>query len=696
MNKSAFLIVFSMLSLFSFSQDEWTLIHPYPTLNNLIDVHFVSDDEGWVVGTGGTILYTNDGGDNWETQHSNPNESLWSVFFIDDSEGWACGWSEIYHTEDAGQNWSLQNAPFCMGDFMDVFFINPDTGWIVGTYKIVLKTTDGGKNWIKIQNSIGEGKCFFRVDFWDELHGCAVGNVWTGSSEGFVMITDDGGLSWTETTPANSDWLTDVEYYNSMCIWTCGYDGNLFRSLDGGNTWYEEYYGSESFDAIHFFTDSNGILIAGNSALLSFDAGDNWDSLVYITQGFSSFHAFMSWDVDKGIAVGYGGISSRTLDGGSIWDKINKGLNVYFSRLGFFDSFNGFGIGGIWNSARLVRTYDGGYNWEYDTIIPNGRFYNLFMDGQSCYLLNDSSQMMKTNDGGLNWELLDIISPDSYYSDFQFVNENTGYCCGYKGEFIKTINGGLSWEDMSFGSTFNLSKVFFADDLHGWLINYDAKEILRTSNGGETWASSQLGSTLIYQPVSIFFHDVNVGYVTTDDGLLYKSIDGGESWELLYGFPSGNQSTIYFVSETEGWYMWASLVYHTHDGGITWTDGERLGSYARSIFFLSEDQGWIGGSSGMILTYDGIVGISETAYEDQSIFVFPNPTQGVLFLQMPEGSNADITIRVYNMEGKIVLQSIENGNTNPVSLDVSQLPAGAYLLQTTDTENQQMLKFVKH
>ncbi|MCD4723691.1 MAG: T9SS type A sorting domain-containing protein [Bacteroidales bacterium] len=696
MNKSVFLVIFSILSLFSFSQDEWTLIHPYPTLNNLIDVHFVSDNEGWLVGTKGTILYTDDGGDTWETQHSNPDESLWSVFFIDDNEGWVCGWSEIYHTEDAGQNWSIQDAPFCMGDFTDVFFINPDTGWIVGTYKIVLKTTDGGENWIKIQNSIADGKCFKRVAFYDDLHGCAVGDVMMGGNEGFIMVTDDGGLSWTETTPANSDWLTDVEYYNSMCIWTCGYDGNVFRSLDGGHTWYEEYYGSESFDAIHFFNDSNGILIAGNSALLSFDGGDNWDSLVYITQDFTSFHAFMSWENNKGMLVGYGGTISRTMDGGSSWEKINKGLNVYFSELGFFDSFNGLGIGGVWSTAQLLRTYDGGYNWEYDTIIPNGRFYNLYMDGQSCYLLNDSSQMMKTHDGGLNWELLDIISPDSYYSDFQFVNENTGYCCGYKGEFIKTINGGLSWEDMSFGSTFHLSKVFFADDLHGWLINYDAKEILRTSNGGETWASSQLGSTMIYQPVSIFFHDVNAGYVTTDDGLLYKSIDGGASWELLYGFPSGNQSKIYFVSETEGWYMWASRVYHTHDGGITWSDGERLGSYARSIFFLSEDQGWIGGSSGMIVTYDGIVGISESISEDQNILIFPNPTQRVLFVQVLDGSNADITISVYNMEGKIVLQSIENGDTNPVSLDVSQLPAGTYLLQTTSTENQQILKFVKH
>ena len=321
MKKSAFLIVLSMLNLFSFSQNEWTTIHPYPTLSNLIDVHFVSNDEGWIVGTEGLIMHTVDGGDNWETQHSNPDESLWSIFFIDEEKGWTCGWSSIYQTDDGGETWSLQNTPYIMGDLTDVFFINPDTGWIVGTYQIVLKTTDGGQNWVKIQNSIADSKCFYRVDFYDELHGCAVGDQMIGSNEGFIMITADGGLSWTETTPANCDWLTDVEYYNSMAIWTCGFDGNVFRSLDGGHTWYDEYFGSDNFNAIHFFDDDNGILMAGHHARLSFDAGDNWDSLVYITQDLTNFHSFMSWDVNNGMAVGYDGRISRTLDGGSSWKK---------------------------------------------------------------------------------------------------------------------------------------------------------------------------------------------------------------------------------------------------------------------------------------------------------------------------------------------------------------------------------------
>ena len=87
MKKVVILISLILTFYVSNAQEEWELIHPYPTLNNLIDSHFLSEQKGWVVGTDGLIMFTENGGDTWDIQHSNDDESFWSIFFIDDNGG---------------------------------------------------------------------------------------------------------------------------------------------------------------------------------------------------------------------------------------------------------------------------------------------------------------------------------------------------------------------------------------------------------------------------------------------------------------------------------------------------------------------------------------------------------------------------------------------------------------------------------
>ena len=98
MKKFALFLLNLFLVLSLSAQDEWTMIHPYPTLENLYDSHFNSEQEGWIAGTDGLIIYTNDGGETWEFQHQDPDESFWAMHFVSDQEGWVVGWSEIYHT----------------------------------------------------------------------------------------------------------------------------------------------------------------------------------------------------------------------------------------------------------------------------------------------------------------------------------------------------------------------------------------------------------------------------------------------------------------------------------------------------------------------------------------------------------------------------------------------------------------------
>ena len=75
------------------------------------DIHFINNQEGWVVGNSGIIGYTIDGGANWNTQ-TNPDtqdRSLYGVFFLDANNGWAVSnGGLILHTTNGGTNWLIE------------------------------------------------------------------------------------------------------------------------------------------------------------------------------------------------------------------------------------------------------------------------------------------------------------------------------------------------------------------------------------------------------------------------------------------------------------------------------------------------------------------------------------------------------------------------------------------------------------
>ena len=69
-----------------------------------------------------------------------------------------------------------------------------------------------------------------------------------------------------------------------------------------------------------------------------------------------------------------------------------------------------------------------------------------------------------------------------------------------------------------------------------------------------------------------------------------------------------------------------------------------------------------------------------------SISVFPNPTQEMLYV---DGINAGETIRIFSLDGQMLLSSTAGNDT--ISLSVESLSNGVYLLQI----GTEIVKFIK-
>ncbi len=57
--------------------------------------------------------------------------------------------SAVTISTDAGTTWSISYIDPQARDIYDVIFPDQNTGYAVGTFGLIMKTTDGGTNWIE-------------------------------------------------------------------------------------------------------------------------------------------------------------------------------------------------------------------------------------------------------------------------------------------------------------------------------------------------------------------------------------------------------------------------------------------------------------------------------------------------------------------------------------------------------------------
>ena len=111
----------------------WSTPITGPLNGSFTSIHFANEEIGWTVNTAGKIWKSNDGGVCWIEQNAAEAPHLRGVFATSSTEAWAVGESgSIRHTTDGGTNWMNEDIPLESDDFNDIFFVDANTGWIVG------------------------------------------------------------------------------------------------------------------------------------------------------------------------------------------------------------------------------------------------------------------------------------------------------------------------------------------------------------------------------------------------------------------------------------------------------------------------------------------------------------------------------------------------------------------------------------
>ena len=81
-----------------------------------------------------------------------------------------------------------------------------------------------------------------------------------------------------------------------------------------------------------------------------------------------------------------------------------------------------------------------------------------------------------------------------------------------------------------------------------------------------------------------------------------------------------------------------------------------------------------------------------------SIVLFPNPVDALLHVYINSNERSNLIISLYDVTGKFIKQETVLETDNDVTLDVSELTSGIYLLKFTNTDNTliETHRIVKH
>lgn len=240
--KNLILVFFGLILFFNFlqAQSSWQILTS-PINENFVSVCFTDNDNGVIVSEEGSILSTTDGGYNWQLS-SFPGYHFSGVCFTDIQHGCIVGWQElpadsslILVTFDGGANWSTIDH-YRVNRFSDVFFINNDIGWAVGSQdelnmNCCFYTDDGGLTWDYQSSILMVGAELFGVHFRNENHGSVCG------ADGAFFITNSGGTQgWAMGISMPILNLNDIYNFGLLAGCIVGDEGTVLYTT---NNWYQ-------------------------------------------------------------------------------------------------------------------------------------------------------------------------------------------------------------------------------------------------------------------------------------------------------------------------------------------------------------------------------------------------------------------------------------------------------------------------
>jgi len=415
-----------------------------------------------------------------------------------------------------------------------------------------------------------------------------------------------------------ADGFNSVYTSDGIYVIAAGDRGNIFRSVNSGNTWAKSTEPSVNFKSVFTF---------GNNVWLTADNGKVYKSTTlstlltpYSTGVTTSINSIFFIDANTGFVCGDNGVVYKSVNGGLSWTLSNTGIaSVKLNSISFKDSQNGIVVG---ENGKVYITSNGGSSWIAEIISTSRNLLDTKYYSDGIGIVGEWGTVFFKSTASTWNEVSTKINTDVRGISGRALNDI--HVCGGGGFIRNNVNGSTGFSNFEQNPMLAdlVDIVYFSN--FGFAVSSLNEAIIRSTNGGISWeltAGTIASYSWVSKPgasgnflgnnMSLHPTDRNTVYIAFGNRV-YTSRNKGEDWVVVPGsaqIPTGTTPHSFFISplDTNIWLVaiesqGGDRVYRTTNYGQSWTSiiTQNFSNYGQplemdqnnpSVYYFTPDNG---------------------------------------------------------------------------------------------------------
>jgi len=430
------------------------------------------------------------------------------------------------------------------------------------TYSIgVMKSTDGGNTWsgTGLNWSTSQARVMRKIII-DPTNS---NNLFVATSHGLFKTTD-AGLNWTSVLSGS---IRDVEFNpaNPNTVFACT-NNNFFKSVSGGN--------------LNSFTNiGSGLPNPASIGRMAIGVTPDDTTYVYVLVSNDLDNSFLglyrSTDTGNNFTLRtntpnvFGYDTSGNDGGGQSWYDMALAVSPTNKNVVFTGGIN------VWKSTNGGASLFALSQWNW----PTGSFEYVHADihsldyyGNTLFCGSDGGIFKSTNHGNTFSDLTAGIQHSQFYR-LGGSAQNSGTIIGGTQDNGSLMLKNGTWTHVTGGdgmeciADWNNPNILYSTSQYG--------NVYKSTDGGNSFngiTGSITGSGAWVTPYTLDPVNSNTIYLGYDE--IYKSTNGGNSWFTISNF-NGNDLKSLVVAPSNNNYIYAAtdnVIHKTTNGGTSWTN----------------------------------------------------------------------------------------------------------------------------